>query len=86
MCGCVLIGKAGDFYEELGFEDGVNFISYDGTLTDLVDKITFYQENTIILENIANNSYEFVKKNFNEYEVSSNFINKIQATISQKFH
>ena len=86
MCGCVLIGKAGDYYEELGFVDGVNFISYDGTLTDLVDKIIFYQENTIILENIANNSYEFVKKNFNEYEVSSNFINKIQATISQKFY
>lgn len=86
MCGCVLIGKKNEYYEDLGFIDGVNFISYDGTLNDLVNKIKFYQKNSNLLENIANNSYEFVKYNFNENNVASNFIEKMKVLLSPKFY
>jgi hypothetical protein len=84
MCGCVLIGKSDGYYEDLGFIDGENYISYDGTLNDLVNKITFYQENSNLLEDIANKSYEFVKSNFNENIVASIFIEKMKTLISSK--
>lgn len=86
MCGCVLIGKSNGYYEDFGFIDGVNFISYDGTLNDLVNKITFYQENSNLLDVIANNSYEFVTKNFKQNTVSSIFIDKLKMAISSKIY
>ena len=86
MCGCVLIGKSEGYYEDLGFIDGVNYIAYDGTLNDLVNKITFYQENSNLLEVIANKSHEFVKSNFNENKVSSMFIKRMEALVSGKIY
>lgn len=86
MCGCVLIGKSDEYYEDLGFIDGVNFISYDGTLNDLVNKITFYQNNPNLLESISVKSYEFVRSNFNENVVSSFFIDKMKALVSSKIY
>jgi len=86
MCGCVLIGKSEGYYEDLGFIDGENYISYDGTLNDLVNKITFYQENSKLLEGIAFKSYEFVKSNFNENMVASIFIDKMKALVSPKIY
>lgn len=86
MCGCVLIGKSDGYYEDLGFIDGVNFISYDGTLNDLVNKITFYQNNSNLLESISVKSYEFVKSNFNENMVSSIFIDKMKTLVSPKIY
>jgi glycosyltransferase involved in cell wall biosynthesis len=86
MCGCVLIGKSDAYYEDLGFIDGVNFISYDGTLNDLVNKITFYQNNSNLLEGISIKSYEFVKSNFNENIVSSIFIDNMKALVSPKIY
>jgi len=86
MCGCVLIGKSDGYYEDLGFIDGVNFISYDGTLNDLVNKITFYQNNSNLLEGISIKSYEFVKSNFNENIVSSIFIDNMKTLVSSKIY
>lgn len=77
MCGCVLIGKEGEYYEDFGFVDGKNFIAYDGTLEDLKIKILFYQNNSKLLDSISKNSYDFVKSNFNQEKVSSIFLENL---------
>jgi glycosyltransferase involved in cell wall biosynthesis len=81
MCGCVLIGKEGEYYEDLGFVNGINFIAYDGTLEDLKSKIIFYQNNPNLLDSISNNSFEFVQNNFCQDYVSSIFLEKLQKLV-----
>ncbi len=86
MCGCVLIGNSAGYYEDMGFIDGKNYISYDGTLDDLLGKITYYQNNVNLLESISIESYRFVSKNFNQETVSSAFIRHLETLISPKIY
>ena len=86
MCGCVLIGNSAGYYEDMGFIDGKNYISYDGTLDDLLGKITYYQNNVNLLESISIESYRFVSKNFNQETVSSAFIRHFETLISPKIY
>lgn len=71
-CGCAMIGLNSGVYEDLGFVDGVHYISYDGSLENLKKKISFYQkqENQDELLKIAKNGCEFVRANFSQKSVA----------------
>ena len=74
MCGSAFIGLNDPMYTDIGLKDKINFISYDGTLNDLKNKIAYYQEHQDELETIANNGYNYVFNNFNKYAVVENFL------------
>jgi len=86
MCGCVLIGNSCGYYEDMGFIDGKNYISYDGTLDNLLNKINFYQSNINLLESISRESYRFVSENFNQDVVSSAYILKLKSLLNPKVY
>lgn len=78
-CGCAYIGLNKGYYEDYGMEDSKHFIGYDGTLSDLKNKILYYQrpENQAELEQIANNGYQFAINNFNGNFVAENLLCKL---------
>lgn len=75
-CGCAMIGWNYGAFEDMGMEAGKHYISYDGTMGDLIAKIRYYQkpENQEELEQIAKTGCEFVRKNFSEENVAKNFL------------
>lgn len=78
-CGCAYIGQTLGYYEDLGMQEGVHYIGYDGTLEDLKSKITYYQamENQVELELIANAGYEFAKINFTGDIVAEKLLTRV---------
>lgn len=78
-CGCAYIGQKIGYYEDLGMQEGVHYIGYDGTLVDLKKKISYYQmpEHQQKLEEIANAGYEFAKKHFTKEHVAADLLNQL---------
>lgn len=81
-CGSAYIGIRNPMYEDLGILDGIHYIGYDGTLNDLIAKITYYQRNENELKIIAENGFLFVKNHFNKDKVAKDFFNKISEKIN----
>ena len=77
MCGAAYIGTNDISNAELGLIDKHNFISYDGSKEDLIEKIKYYQDNPNHLETIAKNGHEYAKKEFDRKIVSKKFIDAI---------
>lgn len=75
MCGTAYIGTSDISKAELGLIDKYNFISYDGSTEDLIEKIKYYQDNPDHLKQIAKNGYEHAKKEFDKKIVSKKFTN-----------
>jgi glycosyltransferase involved in cell wall biosynthesis len=73
VCGCAFIGLDHAMYTDSGMVGGQNYIAYDGTLEDLKNKISYYQNHENELEKIAANGYEFAKKIFAEEKVIKDF-------------
>jgi len=63
-CGNLYFGVKDHFYEDVGLISGVHYVSYDGSLEDLVTKIKYFQANLEEAEEIAMSGLNFVKKNF----------------------
>ena len=78
-CGCAYIGQDKGYYEDLGMKAGVHYIAYNGTLEDLKEKISYYQQpdNQEKLEQIANAGYEFAQEHFSGRNVAYNLINTL---------
>jgi CTP-dependent riboflavin kinase len=81
-CGSAFIGINNKMYTDIGLIDKINYIAYNGTLDDLINKINYYQRNPKELESIARNGYEFAKRYFNKKTVFNNFINYLNSTIT----
>jgi len=77
-CGCAYLGIKSHIYDDLGLIDGENYISYDGTLEDLIKKVNFYKKRPEELERIAKNGYEYVINEFSKKRVINNFLNRIK--------
>ena len=56
-CGSAYIGLDDPMYKDIGFIQGIHYISYDGTLNDLKNKIIYYQNHNKELENIASSCF-----------------------------
>lgn len=80
-CGSAFIGKRDPMYEDVGLIDKVNYIGYDGTLNDLIEKITYYQYHGEELEAIAQEGYNFVNCNFTGKVVVENFLSKLKEEL-----
>lgn len=78
-CGCAYIGQKIGYYEDLGMKEGVHYIGYDGTLEDLKEKITYYQqpEHQKELEQVAENGYLFAQEHFRGDKVAEELLNKL---------
>lgn len=74
-CGCAMIGCDYGAFEDLGMEAGKHYISYDGTMEDLIEKIRYYQrpDNQKMLEKIAKAGCEFVREKFSQSRVAKDF-------------
>lgn len=78
-CGCAYIGLRDPMYSDIGLIDGVHYVAYDGSLNGLVDKISYYQKNPELLEEIALNGYNYVKENFNENKVVKDLLKYLES-------
>ena len=78
-CGCAYIGQKMGYYEDLGMQEGVHYIGYDGSLSDLKAKITYYQqpEHQQELEHIAENGFQFAQAHFRGENVAEDLLNKL---------
>jgi len=77
-CGSAFIGLSHDMYFDIGLKKDINFISYDGTIENLIEKIKYYQKNDSQLKKIAENGYYFSKKYLNPDRVMTNFISYLK--------
>ncbi|MGI5106000.1 glycosyltransferase family 1 protein [Treponema socranskii] len=79
-CGCAMIGINSGIFEDIGLVSGVHYISYNGTLDDLKEKISYWQkeENQKRLSEIAETGYLFIRDNFNKVVVCSNLYKEFQ--------
>lgn len=78
-CGCAYIGQKLGYYEDYGMQEGVHYIGYNGTLDDLIAKITYYQqpEHQEELECIANAGNEFALSHFRGDIVAKDLLEKL---------
>jgi spore maturation protein CgeB len=72
-CGCAYIGLDHPMYTDLDMLDKKHYIAYNGTLLDLKNKISYYQNHQDELSEIANNGYNFARNSFSEKKVLNNF-------------
>lgn len=63
-CGCAYIGLKSPIYTDIGLKDKFNYVAYNGTIKDLVDKIKHYRSHPEELQIIAQNGYDFITHNF----------------------
>lgn len=78
-CGCAYIGQTIGYYEDYGMQEGVHYIGYDGTLDDLKEKISYYQqpEHQEELEHIARQGCWFVRSHFNGKAAAEQLLNNL---------
>lgn len=84
MCGAAFIGLNDQMYEEYGLEDKINFIAYDGTLSDLISKIDYYRDRQEELKEIAKNGCSLARRMFNGKLVIENLLSHINSKIANK--
>jgi len=76
VCGCVNLAVPNRNLEDLGLIEDFHYISFDGSLDSLVQKIDYYQKNVIELEVIACNAKNYNKDIFFKEKVLTDFKNR----------
>jgi len=83
-CKCAFIGINDPIYTDIGMIPGVHYIDYNGDFSDLVEKIRHYQNHPQELKKIAEEGYNFVKRNFNKKSIADVFWDDLEK-ISRNF-
>ena len=80
-CGCAMIGWDYGAFEDMGMVAGKHYISYNGTIEDLKEKIKYYQmeEHQEELERIARIGCEYVRNNYSQEKVAERYYNNLKA-------
>lgn len=73
-CGAAYLGLANPMYQDIGMVPGVHYITYDGTVADLMTKVRFYQGHAAELKRIAEAGRQFVQNHLNSESIYSTFI------------
>lgn len=73
-CGTAYIGKRCAIYDDYGMVKGKHYITYDGTLEDLVKTIQYYQTHEEELEQIAKNGERFAIHHFSAEKICNEFV------------
>lgn len=78
-CGTAYIGQTVGYYEDYGMKEGVHYIGYDGTLSDLKAKISYWQKpkNQKRLAMIAREGCEYVRANFKGSVIAEKLLNQL---------
>lgn len=74
-CGSAYIGLNHSMYADMGMEEGVHYIGYNGTIDDLTEKIEYYQKHEEELKIIAESGHKLVLRKFSKDRVLEDFIN-----------
>lgn len=64
-CGCVLIAQT-SFYDGLGMEENKHYIAYDGSLPDLIEKITWLREHPDLSRVISEAGQKYIGEMYDE--------------------
>lgn len=83
-CGSAFVGLDLPQYRDLGMIPGVHYISYDGTVDNLMNIVKYYQQSPDELSGIAKAGNEFVRKNFVADKVYSQFLDSVYKSLTQK--
>ena len=83
-CGCAFFGLDSPMYRDLGMIPGIHYVAHNGTLTDLIEKIRYYQkpEHLDSLELIARNGCKLVNEHFRKEFVYSEFISRLEKHVN----
>lgn len=77
--GTAYIGLDEFYYRNLGFIPGENYISYDGTIEGLKEKVNYYRKNSEKRDAIAQRGYNFVRDKFNATKVAAKFFEDLSG-------
>jgi hypothetical protein len=83
-CGTAYFGIDDPMYRAIGMIPGINYVAYDGTVSGLLEKITYYQVHSEELENIANLGYQFAHEAMSKNEVYLAMLARIEELIRGK--
>lgn len=74
ICGCACFAIPGKKFRDLGLIEDVHYLSFDGTLISLIDRINYYQTNQNEMAIIARNGEKFAQGAFTASRISSLFL------------
>ena len=80
-CGCAFFGLDNPMYRDIGMIPNVHYISYDGTVSDLMNKVRHYQSNIDELDQIAQCGYEFAVNQLNSKTVYKKFFDQLDFSL-----
>lgn len=80
-CGAAFFGLDSPMYRDLGMTPGEHYVAYDGSLEDLVLKISYYQEHLDELQVIAECGHNFVCTNLSQKKVYDDFISNLSLMV-----
>jgi len=83
-CGCAFFGLDDPMYRDLGLLPGIHYVFYDGTVTNLMEKVRYYQSHSDELELIANRGCEFVLEHLNPDVVYKEFLKLLAHNVANK--
>ena len=81
-CGSVYFGLDDPMYQNIGMNPGVHYVSYDGTVIDLMAKVNYYQAHPTELMNIGEAGSKFVLENLEPTVVYSKFIRQLKLALA----
>jgi hypothetical protein len=77
-CGTAYLGIRSPMYEDIGLVAGVHYIGYDGTVSDLMAKVSHYQEHPLEVERIAQEGYRCVRQQLSAQTVFGAFVERLR--------
>lgn len=83
-CGTAYFGIDDAMYRDLGMIPGIHYVAYDGTLDNLLSKVSYYQEHYDELEIIANQGYLFAKNALSSKKVYGEFVSRLRHILNNK--
>lgn len=78
--GCAYIGLDHEMYKCLGLIPQKHYITYNGTLDDLISKVNEYRNKPKELKQIAECGTTYVRTHFNERKIAENFEKQLIAS------
>lgn len=77
-CGSCYLGLDSEMYRDLGLVPNQHYIAHNGTLEDVLEKVSYYQHHQDELEKIAQSGYEFITSKLSGEAVASTFWNDLE--------
>lgn len=83
-CGCAYFGLDDPMYRDIGIIPGIHYIAHDGTMSDLMAKVRYYQNHIDELKLIAKTGNEFVTNKLTQASVYSTFFELLKQKLTER--